>query len=329
MLDKHQELQFISRLSLVRQKRVPAGFNFECPFCNEGKSKGRKRRAYLLINNPRYNYVHFFCQNCSRSMSLRTVLKELNYSLFEDYLAAEKEDYIKRLKIGNIKRKKRESRISNWGNDIKFFSLDKNIFTPVLEVKKAHAYCKERKIPSIVVPRLYFAHEIKTNDYTYKNMLVFPFYKDENIYGYQARSIEEKTFFTQSQEGWKVYNIFNIDRNERVYIFESIIDSLYVVNSIAMLGSSLSDSQIKTLRIPVFVFDNDYKKDTFEKMEKYIKGGYRVVIWPEGIKEKDVNEMICNMTGPKEIQKKIAMNTFSGLEAVVKVRMMKMKKMRS
>ena len=39
-------------------------YNFECPICNEGKSKNKKRRGYFFENEK-----YFFCQNCQRSWS--------------------------------------------------------------------------------------------------------------------------------------------------------------------------------------------------------------------------------------------------------------------
>jgi hypothetical protein len=51
-------------------------------------------------------------------------------------------------------------------------------------------------------------------------------------------------------------------------------------------------------------------------MEKVIDLGHSIVIWPNDLKEKDINDMILAGKSPSEIIKK---NTFKGLQAKVKL----------
>ena len=51
-------------------------------------------------------------------------------------------------------------------------------------------------------------------------------------------------------------------------------------------------------------------------MEKTIQEGHSIVIWPNDLKFKDVNDMIIAGLNPKEI---IQNNTFRGLEARAKL----------
>ena len=46
--------------------------------------------------------------------------------------------------------------------------------------------------------------------------------------------------------------------------------------------------------------------------QKIINRGNKIVIWPEGLKEKDINEMIIAGMSPDEIQDMINKNTFQG-----------------
>ena len=48
---------------------------------------------------------------------------------------------------------------------------------------------------------------------------------------------------------------------------------------------------------------------------KTIDMGYKVCIWPYGIKEKDINEMVLAGMHPAEIQHIIDQNTFEGIRA--------------
>ena len=74
MLDKFDELEFVNQLFLPRSKKVPSGLNFECPFCKEGKSQGRKRRGYLLLTDPQKGN-RFYCHNCHIDLSFKNFLK--------------------------------------------------------------------------------------------------------------------------------------------------------------------------------------------------------------------------------------------------------------
>jgi hypothetical protein len=53
-------------------------------------------------------------------------------------------------------------------------------------------------------------------------------------------------------------------------------------------------------------------------MENAIKSDHNVVIWPESIEGKDINEMVMRGMDPAEIQSIIDSNTFRGLEAQLK-----------
>jgi len=44
-----------------------------------------------------------------------------------------------------------------------------------------------------------------------------------------------------------------------------------------------------------------------------------ITIWPEGTKEKDINEMIVNGKTKEQIQKIIFDNTYSGLSAITQL----------
>ena len=54
-------------------------------------------------------------------------------------------------------------------------------------------------------------------------------------------------------------------------------------------------------------------------MYKMIDKDYMIVIWPEGTKEKDINEMIMNGKSKEQVQKIISDNTYSGLSAITQL----------
>jgi hypothetical protein len=50
-------------------------------------------------------------------------------------------------------------------------------------------------------------------------------------------------------------------------------------------------------------------------MQDAIKSDEKVVIWPNTVQGKDINEMVMNGLSPDEIETIISSNTMSGLEA--------------
>ena len=50
-------------------------------------------------------------------------------------------------------------------------------------------------------------------------------------------------------------------------------------------------------------------------MEQAIEEHFNIVIWPEMIEEKDINEMVLNGFSPDDIQDIISKNTFVNLRA--------------
>jgi hypothetical protein len=64
------------------------------------------------------------------------------------------------------------------------------------------------------------------------------------------------------------------------------------------------------------VFDNEPRnKEIVAKMEHAIDNHYNVVIWPEFMTDKDINDMVLNGFSPDEIQDIVNKNTFINLRA--------------
>jgi hypothetical protein len=93
---------------------------------------------------------------------------------------------------------------------------------------------------------------------------------------------------------------------------------MFIPNSIAMVGADLNTSKVTDRKDVdfIFIYDNEKrKKEILQRMEKVIDKGHSIVIWPDDIKEKDVNEMVINDIPVVNI---IQENTFRGLQAKVK-----------
>jgi hypothetical protein len=98
---------------------------------------------------------------------------------------------------------------------------------------------------------------------------------------------------------------------------EGPIDSMFLSNAVATADSNL-ESIVATLDKSkvVLVFDNEPRnKEIVSKINSAIDNHFNVVIWPEFIDSKDINEMILDGFSPDEIQDIISKNTFVNLRA--------------
>jgi len=120
-----------------------------------------------------------------------------------------------------------------------------------------------------------------------------------------------------SEENHKIFGLDNINKEEYVYVVEGPIDSMFLENAIATADSNLTSAakHIDKSKV-VLVYDNEPRnKELHKQMDKAIEEHYNVVIWPEMIEEKDVNDMILAGFSPEEIQDIISKNTFVNLRA--------------
>ena len=113
----------------------------------------------------------------------------------------------------------------------------------------------------------------------------------------------------------KVFGLDRVKDDETIYVTEGPIDSLFIRNGIAMCGSDVSIDSFSFDDI-VYVFDNEPRnREICDRMSKVIDMGYKIVIWPSSIKEKDINDMILSNNSPQGI---IDKNTFQGIQAKIK-----------
>ena len=93
---------------------------------------------------------------------------------------------------------------------------------------------------------------------------------------------------------------------------------MFLDNAIAVSGTSfgkLSETGLDKDNLNI-VFDNQPRNvEVCKLIEKNIDQGYNVVIWPQTINAKDINEMVLANINVKKIIKE---NTFSGLTAKMK-----------
>ncbi len=90
---------------------------------------------------------------------------------------------------------------------------------------------------------------------------------------------------------------------------------MFIDNCLAAGGADL------TLTVPVeqvtYIFDNEPRnKEIIKRMYDLIDAGYNVVVWPEDLQLKDVNDLIISGMSKLEVKNLISKHTYSGLEAL-------------
>lgn len=321
------EREYIYRIGFRDMRPHSKGFECKCdlPNCHD-----RKRRAYILLDNGSRGHNTYHCFNCGANTSLKKMIEYLNPSLYEEYLLHEKREYWEDIKAGKITPAKRKDYEVNTINsitdkeyDLKLFKFGR-YFIPASESPKCVAYAEKRFIPPEVFSKCYYAIHPSC---PWSDMLIFPFWKGDMIYGFQGRTVDgEKRFSTFSKnESFKIYNIFNVNFDKPVYIFEAILDSFSKSNSVAMLGSDLSVDVRKMLKFPVYCFDND--KTGLNKAIKYAEAGESVLVWPNEIKAKDTNQlqMEYNWT-TTQIELMISNNIKKGFGATTALKLKRLNK---
>jgi hypothetical protein len=114
-----------------------------------------------------------------------------------------------------------------------------------------------------------------------------------------------------------LYGMNTVDLNEPVKIVEGQIDSLFLNNCVASGDGNLA---IAAKNIDcgekILIYDNEKRnREILKMMQDAIKLGHKIVIWPDSIESKDINEMVMSGISPDAIEEIISNNTFSGLEA--------------
>jgi len=194
------------------------------------------------------------------------------------------------------------------------------------EVPIAKKYLENRKIDST---KFYFANKFQewanTQKQTFDNIykdecrIIIPMYDTErNLIGFQGRSLGPNSVkyitIMLDEEAPKVYGMDQLNAKETIYVVEGPFDSTFVKNSIALCGSDGDMAYLKGSDI-VFVYDNEPRnKEILQRIERCIDKGERVTIWPRGIDQKDINDMVL---AGHNVMSVLESNTYSGLEAKV------------
>ena len=117
------------------------------------------------------------------------------------------------------------------------------------------------------------------------------------------------------EERPKIFGLDKVDFSQPYYIVEGAIDSFFIENAISMNGAEGNGNSADENAI--YVFDAEPRnKEICARMEKVIKAGYKVCIWPDNVPAKDINDIYLKGYDP---EKMIEENIYQGLVAELKL----------
>ena len=304
-----------SRLS--KFKRVKANlYNFRCPICGDSQKHKNKARGYFYQVKVNTN---FKCHNCGASLSFNNFLKQIDPTLHRQYTM---EKFKEGFAGGN-----------NFVVEEPKFDFKKPVFKKRIdlpkasEIKIAREYLEKRKLDAT---KFYFAAKFKEWTNTQKqtfdtigrdeSRIIIPLYDtDKTLIGFQGRSLGPNSvkYITVmlKDDAPKIYGLDQVDSQKPIYVIEGPFDATLVKNSVAMCGS---DIDLRTFGWSdcVYVYDNEPRnREIVNRISKTIDRGYKVVIWPSSIIQKDINDMVL---GGQNIMSVLELNTYSGLKAKIK-----------
>jgi hypothetical protein len=201
------------------------------------------------------------------------------------------------------------------------------------EDHEAVQFCLKRKIPKDKFKRLYFIPNMKdivqlSDKYkdkivTEEPRLVIPFYNGiGQLSGVTCRALRGESLryvlIKIKEDEDLVFGLNEVDKTKPIHVCEGPLDSLFLPNAIAVGGTSFG--KMETIGLPkdklVMIVDNQPRnKDVCRVLDKIIDRQYNVVIWPQTLVEKDINEMVENGIDAVKLVKD---NTFTGLVAKMK-----------
>ena len=319
------DTKYLSLLSprLDRFKKVRDYlWNFRCPQCGDSQKSKSKARGYVYRKKTD---LFFKCHNCGVGQSVGNLIKDLDPFLHKQYI-------MERYRAGETG--KRKSKAPEFKFETPKFKPKKTtIDLPSIEsLPKEHyarVYCEGREIPQQFMDKIFYAEDFKNwalsvCQVDYSNLmgkeprLVIPFFdKDNQLIGAQGRALQESKVryvtIKVHEDAPKVFGLERWNSDQHTYLVEGPIDSLFLPNCLAMAGADMSDLSILDKDKTTLIFDNEPRNFQIARsMIKSLQDGWKIVVWPNSITCKDINDMVLTSIKDARLVEIINTNTYSG-----------------
>ena len=291
-------------------------WNFRCPYCGDSKKSQTKARGFVY---QKKNDLFYKCHNCGVGTTLGKLVQYVDSKTYDDYIL---ERYRKGVKSNNPEPE---------------FTFNEPVFRPkdvlsslnsLEELSEDHPARKivdRRKLPNSSYKDLFlcesfykFTNTLIPNKFPSLDgdhpRLIIPFRnKEGEVFAYQGRAFgnEKPKYITiKLKDCDKIFGLDRVDTSKHFYVVEGPLDSLFIENCLAVGGSDFDRLGYEDFTV---IFDNEPRnKEICKQIEKLILQDRKIVIWPDNVKEKDINDMILADIPVEDI---IKSNTYQGASA--------------
>lgn len=322
------------RLDHFKQKKVDL-YNFRCPYCLDSKKNKNKARGYIYARANQYFYR---CHNCGMSTTFSHFLKDLDPQAYKEYVletyregatkraTPDKEPEHQELKGNAFEQFKEKAKISGATS---IYRLPENHY--------ARTYIQNRRIPEKFWKEIWFTEnfrefmnenfpnhgkeeeEIPADD---RIVLLFTSRNGDPLYAAGRALSDTKVRYCtirthEDITEHKVFGIHRLDFSKPAVVVEGQFDSFFVDNCVAVGDASLTRVVDDYPDVEwTIVYDNEPRnKEIVRHMELAIDKGYKVVVYPSTVEQKDINDMVL---AGLDVNKLIRENTYQGAKAMLK-----------
>ena len=291
-------------------------WNFRCPYCGDSKKSQTKARGFVY---QKKNDLFYKCHNCGVGTTLGKLVQYVDSKTYDDYIL---ERYRKGVKSNNPEPEFTFNEPVFRSKDV-LSSL--NSLEELSEDHPARKIVDRRKLPNSSYKDLFlcesfykFTNTVIPNKFPSLDgdhpRLIIPFRnKEGEVFAYQGRAFgnEKPKYITiKLKDCDKIFGLDRVDTSKHFYVVEGPLDSLFIENCLAVGGSDFDRLGYEDFTV---IFDNEPRnKEICKQIEKLILQDRKIVIWPDNVKEKDINDMILADIPVEDIIKN---NTYQGASA--------------
>ena len=326
-----------SRLTRFSWKKYNQLATCRCPICGDSKRNKSKTRFYFYEKKGGF-FVK--CHNCDFGTTLSKFLEQFDRGIHEQYT-------LEKYRSGTTGRNESEPeykfaepkfgkcRASTEDVEREPLCVGLSSLSELQEDHPAVVFLLDRQIPRDKHHLLYFAPNFgawaKTIDPDMQlgnePRLIIPIIHEGRLIGANCRSFDPKsssryiTLRKEKNEDRMWFGLDRVDSTRPVVVVEGPLDSLFLPNAVAIIGLGKCTTLPKELGSdPIFALDNEPRnKELVKTMQELVDNKRTLCIWPDTIKEKDINEMVLAGTQSCDILNTILQNSCSGSTATLRL----------
>jgi len=308
-----------------------------CMICGDSKRNKSKTRFYFYEKKGGF-FVK--CHNCDFGTTLSKFLEQFDRGIHEQYT-------LEKYRSGTTGRNESEPeykfsepkfgkcRTSTEDVEREPLCVGLSSLSELQEDHPAVVFLLGRQIPRDKHHLLYFAPNFRVWAKTIdpdmqlgnEPRLIIPIIHEGKLIGANCRSFDPKstsryiTLRKEKSEDRMWFGLDRVDSTRPVVVVEGPLDSLFLPNAVAIIGLGKCATLPKELGSdPIFALDNEPRnKELVKTMQELVDNKRTLCIWPDTIKEKDINEMVLAGAQSCDILNTILQNSCNGSTATLRL----------